>query len=158
MVRVLANGDVVNDDDVRAQSSRDQRASSRNSQQPSADNNAQGSIDGLSQYWAAANQQLRSFGLNSYQVAGYTIEPAHMVLALISLIFMGPLGIILVLILVAATQERVTNVPTATATANTTRNPFSEPPSAYGGPSANTSSQPKKGDKVFGGLGQRLGS
>ncbi|CAI4228067.1 unnamed protein product [Auanema sp. JU1783] len=110
MVRVLANGDVVNDDDVRAQSSRDQRASSRNSQQPSADNNAQGSIDGLSQYWAAANQQLRSFGLNSYQVAGYTIEPAHMVLALISLIFMGPLGIILRLLQQTPREIRFLNL------------------------------------------------
>ncbi|CAJ0602035.1 unnamed protein product [Cylicocyclus nassatus] len=78
MVRVLPTGEVVSDDDPRVR----QRSSAPRPQAASSSFNqpqAQAGLgDSFVTIWNNANDRLRHFGLNSFEVAGYRVDPLHL--------------------------------------------------------------------------------
>ncbi|EYC42919.1 hypothetical protein Y032_0511g2742 [Ancylostoma ceylanicum] len=160
MVRVLSNGEVVSDDDPRAR----QRQPAPRSQpttptyQPPQ---AQGATDGFASLWNNANDRLRQFGLESFYVAGYRVDPLHLVVAVLGFLLSGPMMLAIVVAAIVISQSSSDNTAPAPAAQGAARSTDSNRPrnSSYfaqgDGPQQSSRS---KDFGAFSGTGQRLGS
>ena len=110
MVKIIGNGEIVQDDDPRAQ--RLQNQQQRNDQPlPNAWNNIRGGDGGGNQQqepspFNAVNIKLRQFGINDLNFRGYVIEPVFMVAAVLSLVFYGIPGLLIVAVVWYMTTQR----------------------------------------------------
>lgn len=160
MVRVLANGEI---DDGSTSNARQRANPSNGAQQlrnhqvrkyrrkkknTLQENGAQGNPSSPSELFKYANSRLISLGLPRFRVAGYNVEPLHLILATLSLVFFGPMALIAVCIIIYVTQQTgaVENNPTETV--SPTNQPSTSP----------RPTQNRSNNKLFSGSGQRLGS
>jgi len=176
MVRILSNGEIVPDDDPRAQSSSRNPSQQQNSAQsgqnrtprfqnvqagPTGYNeNAQGQPGGQQvSLFQVLNQRLISMGFPRFTLSGITVEPIISVALLLSLLLFGLPGLLLVGVLFAVMQlsqhgslQAVWQNFTGGGAGNNTNAPPSGQPR---GPPRN---QPPGNSGRFGGAGHRLGS
>ncbi|KHJ91624.1 hypothetical protein OESDEN_08508 [Oesophagostomum dentatum] len=118
MVRVLSTGEVVSDDDPRARqrpSAPRPQPSTPTDRQPQAQG---GQMDGFGSLWNNANDRLRQFGLNSFYIAGYRVDPLHIVIAVLGFILSGPMMLALVVAAIVISQSSSDNSAPAPARQN----------------------------------------
>ncbi|KAK6748690.1 hypothetical protein RB195_001357 [Necator americanus] len=160
MVRVLSNGEVVADDDPRAFR---QRSSAPRSQpatptyhQPQTQAT---STDGFSSLWNNANDRLRQFGLDSFHVAGYRVDPLHLVVAVLGFLLSGPMMLAIVVAAIVISQSSSDNTAPTPFTGTRNNESSRTGDSSYfaqgDGPRQSTGS---KDSGAFSGAGQRLGN
>lgn len=111
-----------------------------------------GGSDGLASLWTNANDRLRALGLPTLPVGGYIVEPAHLVIAIIALVMFGPMGLIVVAVLIAISQHDGVGATPAPSSSTHSQAPVvrQDAPNGARGPSPP--------QKFFSGSGQRLGS
>ncbi|KAJ1367652.1 hypothetical protein KIN20_028606 [Parelaphostrongylus tenuis] len=110
MVKILSTGEVVSDDDPRA------RQRPPTDPTPSGTNRVQHQADlgdNLASIWHSGNDRLRQMGLQSFEIAGYRVDPLHLVAAVLGFVLSGPmmLAIIVAMILVSQTRSDNATVP-----------------------------------------------
>ncbi|GFR96086.1 chromosome 10 open reading frame 35 [Elysia marginata] len=111
MVRILANGDIVPDDDPRARSSQPtQRQNSRvpPRQDQAGDNRQQGQQISIFQ---VLNQKLLDFGIPRFSIGDLAVEPIVSVGLLLSLVLFGIHGLIFAGILFAVSHWSTNGAP-----------------------------------------------
>lgn len=59
----------------------------------------------FSSIWNAGNDRLRQFGLDSFNVAGYRVDPLHLVVAVLGFILSGPMMLAVVVAAIVISQS-----------------------------------------------------
>ncbi|XGW27926.1 hypothetical protein V3C99_008042, partial [Haemonchus contortus] len=147
MVRVSSDGHIVNDDDISNNQRRMDGPSNffaQNSRQTESE-----TTGGFSTVWNSANERLRQYGLNSFHVAGYRVDPLHLVVAVLGFVLSGPMMLVVVIAAIVISQTSGDTTPVSTNIAREGSNLGNQP-------QTNTR-MPKKVQGPFSGSGQRLG-
>ncbi|EPB69445.1 hypothetical protein ANCCEY_11461 [Ancylostoma ceylanicum] len=120
-----------------------------------------GATDGFASLWNNANDRLRQFGLESFYVAGYRVDPLHLVVAVLGFLLSGPMMLAIVVAAIVISQSSSDNTAPAPAAQGAARSTDSNRPrnSSYfaqgDGPQQSSRS---KDFGAFSGTGQRLGT
>ncbi|KIH63783.1 hypothetical protein ANCDUO_05911 [Ancylostoma duodenale] len=88
----------------------------------------QGATDGFASIWNNANDRLRQFGLESFYVAGYRVDPLHLVVAVLGFLLSGPMMLAIVVAAIVISQSSSDNAAPAPATQAAARSPDSNRP------------------------------
>ncbi|WKY06352.1 hypothetical protein Q1695_006505 [Nippostrongylus brasiliensis] len=116
-----------------------------------------GAAGGLSSMWDAGNNRLRQFGLESFVVAGYRIDPLHIVAAVLGFILSGPMMLAVVIGALVISQSSGNSADRSQADARRTGEGYSQGSSHYARGDGPRQSKSKPAGP-FSGTGQRLGS
>ncbi|KAK6062075.1 hypothetical protein COOONC_00268, partial [Cooperia oncophora] len=60
---------------------------------------------GFASVWNSANDRLRQYGLNSFSVAGYRVDPLHLVVAILGFVLSGPMMLAIVVAAIVISQS-----------------------------------------------------
>lgn len=122
-------------------------ASNQESQStPSSGPRGPNPMEGIQQLIETVNERIRGYGFTDINVGGFTVQPSHLLIALVLLFLIGPFGLVIGVAICFFTQPRGTGGARPSALGN-----------SGAGPSGSRQQPPPAGPRPFGGAGQRLG-